>query len=744
MTEGEPAGEEGLPPALTEAASPWALLQALRRRWPQALLLGLSLAVLAGGLVWTLRPEKYTAYVLLRIAPAEPKILQDSTARVDLERISQYQKTQEALITSMPVLRAALKEEKIRQLPLLRGRSDPADWLEKELKAEIVEKTEVLKLSLSAREHPEDLAPIVNAVQEAYMDRIVTGEHENQLRLLSDMESIYGKSQEKLRAQREALRTLADSLKTGDSQILTIRQKNLLEEFASLKKELAGVQARLRDERVKLAAQQVKFKGGTAAEESMKAASTQALTVGDASVKALIDREVDLDPLIQKRLEDVYKIEDQIAQIDRTSANPNTPQRLDRQRQLDGARVVLEKARAERRAVVEARVRETLRAEGLLHTRETEEAIRTLEQQRQDLQAEVAKLGREVDRIGTNSIELELQRAEIDQADLVLKNLRTEKERLQVEMQSTAKRRVSVVAPAEEAAVLSKKAHVLETLAGAFGGLFLGLFGVSYREFQRRKIHTPTEVTRGLRMRVVGTVPAVPARLLDKAGEPHQASLEKWGQILAEAINAIRTMLLTGRGGEGNSLLMITSARSGEGKTTLASHLAISLARAGRRTLLVDCDLRNPSLHRHPQFAISRSPGVCELLARNANLEEVVSQTSIDGLFLLPAGQCSREAAAALARGALKAALQEIRGRFDFIIVDSSPVLVVADALMVARCADSVVFSVRPGTSQAPQVYAAYERLRDLNLPFVGTVVNGVSDKALYAEHYDYLVKAEG
>jgi Mrp family chromosome partitioning ATPase len=75
--------------------------------------------------------------------------------------------------------------------------------------------------------------------------------------------------------------------------------------------------------------------------------------------------------------------------------------------------------------------------------------------------------------------------------------------------------------------------------------------------------------------------------------------------------------------------------------------------------------------------------------------------------------------------------------------VDSSPVLAVPDALMLGQDADAVLFSVRPGVSEAPHVYAAYERVRELGLPFLGAVVNGVRDRALYAHNYNYLAKSD-
>jgi capsular exopolysaccharide synthesis family protein len=725
---------DSLPPALTEGATPVTLVQALRRRWLQALPVGLMLAVLAGGLVWVLRPDRYTAFTLLRIAPSEQKILEDNTPRQEPDRTGQYQKTQVVLIKSRAVIREALKEDAVRSLPLLSQQSDPVDWLEKELRAEIVDNTELLRVSLTSRHNQENLRPILKAVRAAYLKEIAGREDDQLKTLLGDVEKIHSESQESLRKQREALRQLADTLQTNDSQILSIKQKNLLEEYASLKRELAGLQAKLRDAQVKLAGQRAKLaEGGGSAKNAVTGGPLQ----------AAVDREVDADPVVLKQVAEVYKLEEQLAQIDRVAANPRTPLRVDRQHKLDAARAVLAKLRKERRQAVAERLSQGLKAERQLQTRETEEEMKILENQRKELLKELSKVGGEVGRMGVSSIDLELKRNEVEQAEVVLKALRNQKERLQVELQSKkqstsdARRRVVPMDDVEEAAVLNKKSRLMESMAAAFGGLFVGLFGVSYREFRKRMIYTPGEVERGLRLRVVGSLPAIPARGARGGAHLAKTGAEDWSRLLLESVDSIRTMLLQGRPQGGSALLMIASACSGEGKTTLAGLLAASLARAGRRTLLVDGDLRRPSLHR--LFGVTRTPGVCELMTGGAATDDAVHATPVDRLHVLSAGQYSPEAATALARGDLQELFGQLRGQFDFIVVDSSPLLAVSDALMIGGGADGVVFSIRPGVSQAPQVHAAYERVRELGLPVLGTVVNGVRDKAMYTHRYQYL-----
>src|SRR5439155_15590423 len=120
------------------------------------------------------------------------------------------------------------------------------------------------------------------------------------------------------------------------------------------------------------------------------------------------------------------------------------------------------------------------------------------------------------------------------------------------------------------------------------------------------------------------------------------------GHHLLESIDAIRAFLLRDSILEATRVVMVTSAVAGEGKTTLASHLAGSLARAGRRTLLVDCDLRTPSVHQ--MFELPLQPGFSEVLLEEIDLANAIQNTTVAGVSVLSAGQWDREVMQALAR----------------------------------------------------------------------------------------------
>jgi len=242
-------------------------------------------------------------------------------------------------------------------------------------------------------------------------------------------------------------------------------------------------------------------------------------------------------------------------------------------------------------------------------------------------------------------------------------------------------------------------------------------------------------VVNDLGMRIIGTVPAFPSRAnIKAASEGRQAN---WRFILNESINSTRTMLLHSARNQQMQVVMITSATQGEGKTSLASQLGTSMATAGMRTLIVDCDLRNPSINK--LFDLKVTPGVSEVLMQEVDVSDAVQPTSVPNLWVIPAGQCSNRVIAALAQGhPLETLFNRLRGQFDFILVDSCPVLPVADALLIGQHVDGVLFSIMQDVSQIPKVISASEKLAQLNILLLGAVVNGIRND-VYSYGYNYV-----
>src|SRR5262249_41211877 len=134
-------------------------------------------------------------------------------------------------------------------------------------------------------------------------------------------------------------------------------------------------------------------------------------------------------------------------------------------------------------------------------------------------------------------------------------------------------------------------------------------------------------------------------------------------------------------------------------------------------------DLRKPGLHK--LLDVPRDPGLSELLRGEADLADVIRPTPASGLWLIPAGKTDSLAVQALALEDVATIFQRLKEEYDFIVIDSSPVLSVADSLLVGQHVDAVIFSLLREVSQLPRVYAAYQRLAVLGIRTIGAVVNG-------------------
>jgi capsular exopolysaccharide synthesis family protein len=249
-------------------------------------------------------------------------------------------------------------------------------------------------------------------------------------------------------------------------------------------------------------------------------------------------------------------------------------------------------------------------------------------------------------------------------------------------------------------------------------------------------VHSADEVITSLGLRLVGAVPPLAheaGRLVGTTGE-----LGPQEHNLLESIDGIRTVLLRDASVSAMRVVMVTSAASGEGKTTLAGHLATSLARAGRRTLLLDCDLRRPAAHQ--LFEQTLQPGLSEVLLKEIDLNEALRPTTaLEGLWVLPAGQWDREVLQALAQEeGVQRIFERLRGQFDFIVVDSSPVLAATDALLVGQHVDGVILSLLRDRSQVPLVHSSVQRLTSLGIRVLGAVVNGLKPDGMYGHAYSY------
>ena len=207
---------------------------------------------------------------------------------------------------------------------------------------------------------------------------------------------------------------------------------------------------------------------------------------------------------------------------------------------------------------------------------------------------------------------------------------------------------------------------------------------------------------------------------------------------MAESYRALRTSLLLTFPGGPPKVILITSALPEEGKTTTSVNAAIVLAQKGTRVLLIDADLRRPSIHK--TLGMGPTLGLSNVLTGAASLQEaIIPSTIVPELFLLPAGTPPPNPAELLASTNMKNVLEELRKHYDHIVIDSPPTLSVTDAVVMSTAADAVVLVIRSGHTTRPALRRARDILLQVNARVCGVLVNAVNlNSPDYYYHYEY------
>jgi len=194
---------------------------------------------------------------------------------------------------------------------------------------------------------------------------------------------------------------------------------------------------------------------------------------------------------------------------------------------------------------------------------------------------------------------------------------------------------------------------------------------------------------------------------------------------VAEALRTIRANILLSSADRPPKVIMVTSGVKGDGKTTISSNLAVSLAQASRRTLVIDCDLRQTQLTK--KFFPDKSlVGLSDLLAGQADLSEVIRPSTVPGLFVVSAGTRAPNPAELLGSLTMKETVRQLSDVYDFVIIDSPPVLPLADTLMLSRLVDGVIMVVRSNRTARHIAQEAVRRLQRLNAKVLGLVMTDV------------------
>lgn len=212
---------------------------------------------------------------------------------------------------------------------------------------------------------------------------------------------------------------------------------------------------------------------------------------------------------------------------------------------------------------------------------------------------------------------------------------------------------------------------------------------------------------------------------------------------IEEAYKSIRTNIMLSILKKGCKTIVVSSGSPAEGKTTTTINLAISIAQADQRVLLIDCDLRKPKMHHY--FGVSNAPGLTNYISDSVknngpktDLYSIIHRTEFPNLSLLCAGSIPPNPAELLGSEPMAEFLQQISRDYDYVIIDTPPLNVVSDALPIIRESDGVVIVVRANGSTHPEVQKVMESLEFIDAKVLGFIYNFAEDKRSRYSRYKY------
>lgn len=702
------------PVALTAPPSALGLLSALRRRWFLATALGLTVAAALAAIPYFLMPAKREVACFLQVYVNQPGIMVKE--RAGPEEFATYKRSQAQMITNQYVLNVALSDNAsaISNLPILRAAvsGDPTDqvnFLAKNVEATFPGDATMMRISMWG-DDTKQLEQIVDAVAAAYLREVVSKEKLMKQSRYTTLEDMLRRYRSQITSMQQKIADLAEQTGSPDSEVVKRKILQMDREMATARDEVVMAERRANELAMQAALLQTR----------LDQAQKEDPIVTDAMVDNYLRSTPEFAAVHQQLMQIRHDYETRRANI-KPGQKESTPlANLRTKYEKLQADLAQQRDKARGDLLVATKKERIMQLSSELAATKAEGELRLQQVKRAKEQAE--KLGTAFQSVSKQSFELSQKNAELYQLQDVTTKIATEYEQLKIELM--APDRVELL---DKARLQGNNSVTRYGIIGFCGmlGLLGTMFGVALLEFGARRIGDTSQVTEGLGLKVIGVLPHLSSRGFSKMlGRGNSLR-----GMLAESIDGIRSSLLHGERNDSLRVILTTSALGHEGKTTVATQLAASLARAGRRTLLIDGDLRNPGAHRLLDQPLD--PGLSEVLRGEVELDDVIRPTRAAGLWLIPAGKVCRECVHALAKDSMRTLFAKLRRDFDFIIVDAAPVLSTADTLSLGQHADGVVLSVLRTVSRASKVYEACDRLESVGIPVLGAVVNGVDTPLL-------------
>ncbi len=688
------------------------VLHVVRQWWNVATPVGLVLVAVAATIVWISFEPAYRATAWVKIENESPFVAFPGP-KTDPKL---FVRTQLELLRSPMVVERAVADKEVAQLPEIAEHESPSEWLSQRIAVEPVGQSELFHVTFDGP-HPQSAALIVNKLLDSYFDVHSNDTINRSKRVIELLEQEKSRRAKNLDSLRNHARELAKQATGKETVFMSTPQ-----EVVRVHNPLAALEDRLTTTEVEREVMQAQAK---AFEESVL---RQEVDVPS----AMLDAQIEVDPEVANLKRALLTKQSRLHEIESTSSRgPNDPSVMRAKKEVELYQTTLAKVRAQLRenlgkelkasilgkrqdelAQMQARIEGYRLTENLLEERITEERSKLAE-------------------VGDHSLELEFARGDLTREELVFQRIADRAVALRTELEAPA--RVSLLKRAEPPKGPVEAIPSMQLAAVSLVGFgFPFLLAVCWERLVRR-IAEPRQILQEASVAVVGEVATFPARTMFSPRKP-STRYERHLGTFEESIDSLRTSLVLSESLNDLKVLAITSAVPEEGKTSLASQMVVSLARSCREpVLLIDADMRDPDIHQ--VFEISSEPGLVDVLDGRCSLDGAIVTSWSEFVHLLPSGHLNKSPHVLLANGAFERLLEEVRGRYRYIVIDTPPILPASEALVVAKSADGVLVCTMRDVSRGPQVRLTCQKLQAAGAEVIGAVLIGIPGSG-YAHKY--------
>ncbi|EMM0233380.1 polysaccharide biosynthesis tyrosine autokinase [Providencia rettgeri] len=360
-------------------------------------------------------------------------------------------------------------------------------------------------------------------------------------------------------------------------------------------------------------------------------------------------------------------------------------------------------------------------------------AYQSLLDKRQQLLREKEKISKAIQKLPNTQQQIVRLTRDVESEQAIYNQLVAKQQELSVLNSGiTADVRIIDSAESQPNAVAPKKALIL--VLAAILGFIVGCAYVIAREFFNNKIKG-TEDIDALGINVYATIPfSTHEKKLIAEGNKHPLALENPADTAVEAIRSLRTSVYFSVMNQGNNLVMVTSASPGVGKSFVTSNMAVVLANAGKKVLLIDTDLRKGRIHK--AFGLSNKLGLSDYLSQSDTSQPNIHNGVIENLDVICRGKNVTHSSELLMSERFKRLLDTVKGQYDIVVIDTAPILAITDSAIIGKYVGTSLLIAYYGVNTVKDIELSLKRFKQNDIEITGVILNGIDAKS---DDYNYV-----